>query len=1078
MPSPASILVVDDEPRWLETLGHVLTSAGYDVRPASGGEAALDSVATRLPDVILLDIRMPGVGGFDVLRELKEKEETRGIPVLLLSAFAEVEERIEGLRLGASDSIAKPCHAGELLARVRMQVEMSALRALHESQTDALKNINGELGREVARRQQAEAALQSRLLSLTQPVDSPEEIRLPDLINIDDLQQLQDQFSNATGVASIITQPDGTPITEPSNFCRLCSEVIRKTDTGVHNCQHSDAALGAPCPSGPIIQPCLSGGLMDAGASITVGGRHIANWLIGQVRNDSLDEGQILHYSDEIGADREEFRQALAEVPVMSKARFEQTAQALFTFAREISSRAYQNLQQARFIAERQEAEARISRLNQLYVALSQCNQSIVHSKSTDELLPKICRDVVKFGGLKMAWIGLVDEATGAVRPAASYGEGTDYLEGVKATTDARDAKGRGPTGTSIRENRPVWCQDFQNDPMTAPWHEPGARYGWMSAASLPVHLGGQAIGAFVMYGDKPNAFDEEVRHLLVEMVNEIDFALESFAREEDRRRGEEALRESEERFRLMLQHMSSVSVQGYYMDGTTHYWNDASEALYGYSAEEAIGKNLLDLIIPPEMRDGVSEAIKMMGETLVPVPASELTLRRKDGSRVTVYSSHAVIWRHGHDPELFCIDVDLTDRKLAEESLKELNSYLESATVRAEELAVKAESAARAKSEFLALMSHELRTPLNGVLGFAELLSATRLDEEQQEYAKTILDSGNHLLDVVNDILDFSSIEKGRMQIESAPIIIAALVETTCRPIRKAAADKGLEFRCVMAGDGPAEITGDGRRIRQILINLLGNAVKFTQQGSVVLVVSPASVDGCPALDFSVEDTGPGITQETLGRLFKPFTQADTTVSRQFEGTGLGLAISRRLAEAMGGTLGVESTPGLGSKFTFRLPLDHPPHPLPVEEISEPPPATDSGGLPRVSGKPTPPEVRLILVVEDDAANRMLAGKMLEHLGCRVEFATNGEEAVDAFLPEKYSAILMDMQMPVMDGMEATRKIRELESGERTPIIALTANVMPGDRELCLEGGMDEFLSKPFKLGDLERMLARFLPS
>jgi PAS domain S-box-containing protein len=266
-----------------------------------------------------------------------------------------------------------------------------------------------------------------------------------------------------------------------------------------------------------------------------------------------------------------------------------------------------------------QEAGARISRLNQLYLALSQCNQSIVHSNSADELLPKICRDVVEFGGLQMAWIGLVDEATGAVRPAASYGEGTDYLEGVKVSTDGREAKGRGPTGTSIRENRPVWCQDFQNDPMTAPWHEPGARYGWRSAASLPLHLGGATIGAFVIYSDRPGAFEEDVRHLLLEMVNEMDFALESFAREEERRRGEEALRESEERFRLMLQHMSSVSVQGYYMDGTTHYWNDASEMLYGYTADEAIGNNLLDLIIPPEMRDGVREAVQTMGETLVP---------------------------------------------------------------------------------------------------------------------------------------------------------------------------------------------------------------------------------------------------------------------------------------------------------------------------------------------------------------------------------------------------------------------------------------------------------------------------
>jgi len=1702
------ILVVDDEPRWLDPLRHVLTSAGYDVRAVNGGEPALASVTDGLPELILLDIRMPGMDGFEVLRRFKAREDTRDIPILLISGFAEVDERIEGLKLGAVDSVTKPFHAGELLARVRMQLELSRLRVQHKGQTAALKSVNEQLESEVARRQRVEEALQTRLVALTQPLDSLEQIRFSDLIDLEDLQQLQDQFSNATGVASVITQPDGTPITRPSNFCRLCSEIIRKTETGRRNCYQSDAVLGVPCPSGPTIQPCLSGGLWDAGASITVGGKHIANWLIGQVRNEAQDEEQILRYADEIGADREEFRLALAEVPVMSRARFEQTAQALFTFAREISSRAYQNVQQARFITERRQAEdelrksearlnfaletltagawdldlvdhtahrtplhdrifgyetllpawtyemflehvlpedrpnvdrcfreateahsdwgfecrirradgdvrwiwatgshernaegkpvrmsgivqditdrraveealrenesslattlqsigdgviatdaggritrmnpvaerltgwpfaeaegrpmlevfrivnaatrqsvedpvgqvmargvtvglanhtlllardgkeyqiadsaapirdpygeilgvvlvfsdvteryearealrrreedyrmlfegmlegfalheiicddsgqpvdyrflsinpafekmtgicaadaigktvrelmpeiepvwierygrvamtgepihfeehstslgkdfhvtayrpqpgrfavvfnditerkdaaqklslresflsaiienqpgllwlkdaagrflmvnkafaeacghegpeevfgltdtdiwpkdladkyrdddeqlmrrgeplmveeevliggervwhetfktpvrddegcvigttgysrdvtdrktaeVRIARLAQLYAALSQCNQAIVHSSSMEELFPKICREVVEFGGLRMAWIGLADEGTGAVCPVASYGEGMDYLKGVKASTDEREARGRGPTGTAIRENRPVWCQDFQNDPMTAPWHELGARFGWMAAAALPLHREGKTAGALVIYSDKTHVFDEEVRRLLEEMADDISFAMDSFSSEAERRRAEqalveseetmryivkhdpnalaifdnglryiavsdrflqdynvreediigrhhyevfpeipqewrdvhqrclagaierndddsfirpdgsttynrwecrpwyrkggdiggiimytevtterkmqeEALRESEERFRLMLQHISTVSVQGYYLDGTTHYWNDASEVLYGYTAEEAIGRNLLDLIIPPEMKDGVREAIQWMGETLQPIPASELSLLRKDGSRVTVFSSHAVVKRHGCQPEFFCIDIDLTDRKLAEEALKELNSYLEEQKARAEDLAVEAQAAARAKSEFLALMSHELRTPLNGVLGFAELLSRTRLDEEQQEYTTTIIDSGNHLLDLVNDILDFSSIEKGRMQIESAPILVASLVESSCRPIRKAAADKGLEFSCVTAADVPEQITGDIRRMRQILINLLGNAIKFTARGSVVLEVAPATTEDGPALDFSVEDTGPGIAPETIGYLFKPFTQADSTVSRQFEGTGLGLAISLRLAEAMGGTLGVVSTPGKGSRFTFRFPLrDGAASATSTGNGDHSSWRDKSGGSVPVARSGNP-----VLVVEDDSSSRILAGKILEHLGCRAEFAANGQEAAEAFAPEKFSAILMDMQMPVMDGLEATRRIRERESGARVPIIALTANVMPGDRERCLAAGMDEVLTKPFKMAELSDVLARFL--
>jgi len=403
--------------------------------------------------------------------------------------------------------------------------------------------------------------------------------------------------------------------------------------------------------------------------------------------------------------------------------------------------------------------------------------------------------------------------------------------------------------------------------------------------------------------------------------------------------------------------------------------------------------------------------------------------------------------------------------RKQAEEDLRKMNRHLEDAKVRAEDLALKAEASARAKNEFLAVMSHELRTPLNGVLGFAELLSFSELDDEQKDSVQMIANSGNHLLAVVNDILDFSSIEKGALAIQAAPLTIAELVKSAGRTVQKSTAGKGLAFRCEVAADVPEQILGDEHRIRQILINLLGNAVKFTTGGSVVLRVATSSAP--PALAFSVEDTGIGIPPQTLALLFKPFSQADSSRSRAFEGTGLGLAISQRLAEAMDGSITVVSTPGRGSTFTFQFPL------------SLPPSKSGSGILPLCQdepggGTPLPLSHALVLVVEDDESNSKLIGKMLQSLGCRAEFAAHGAEAVQAFAPGKFSAILMDMAMPVMDGLEATAKIRELESGPRVPIIALTANVMPGDRERCLEAGMDDFLSKPFKRDELAAKLAR----
>ena len=479
---------------------------------------------------------------------------------------------------------------------------------------------------------------------------------------------------------------------------------------------------------------------------------------------------------------------------------------------------------------------------------------------------------------------------------------------------------------------------------------------------------------------------------------------------------------------------------------GRIEYVNPAFEKSTGYTTTEALGQN------PRVLKSGQQDAgfYRRLWETISAgeIWRGQFQNRRKDG---TLYWESAtispVLNALGEIVHFIAIKENITDRKALEANLLEALD--------------RAESANRAKSDFLAVMSHELRTPLNGVLGFAELLSETPLNEEQMDFAQTIKCSGNHLLDVVNDILDFSSIEKGRMVLEPGPVVIADLVESSTLAARKVAADKGLEFRLAVEPGTPAQVTGDGRRIRQVLINLLGNAVKFTMRGSVLLRVAGSASHGRGTLDFSIEDTGPGIPTEMLGYLFKPFTQADSTLRRQFEGTGLGLAISNRLATAMGGSISVVSAPGKGSTFTFHLPL----------EAAAPAFLNDGRGIQpaRPDGGSQLPE-NPVLVVEDDPSNSMLAGKMLVSLGYRAEFASNGNEALAAFSPGKFAAILMDMRMPVMDGLEATRRIRKIEAGAggRVPVIALTANVMPGDCERCLAAGMDDFLSKPFKRADL----------
>ena len=486
---------------------------------------------------------------------------------------------------------------------------------------------------------------------------------------------------------------------------------------------------------------------------------------------------------------------------------------------------------------------------------------------------------------------------------------------------------------------------------------------------------------------------------------------------------------------------------------GIIEYVNPAFEKVSGFTAAEAIGQN------PRVLKSGEQDAtfyLKLWTTiTSGRIWRGEFHNRHKDGSLYWESATISPVFDDKGDILRFiAVKEVITDRKI-------LEAHLHEALIRAE-------AAASAKADFLSVMSHELRTPLNGVLGFTEILADTPLSEAQKMYVNTIRDSGNHLLAVVDDILDFTSIEKGHLKIHAAPFTLDGLVKSFDLAIQKSATDKAIEFRCEVAPGVPDQIVGDERRIRQILFNLLENAVKFTLGGSVILRVSTLLAGGRSILNFSVEDTGIGISPETLARLFHPFTQGDSTIRRQFGGSGLGLAISKRLAEAMDGSISVVSTPGKGSLFTFWLPL---------ESSSQ----GGSGSLPICPDQPgavTPPPSAgdLVLVVEDDPTSSKLMGATLIVLGYQVEFADNGHEALQAFRKGKFSAILMDMQMPVMDGLVATQKIREVEAvlGGHVPIIALTANVMPGDPDRCLAAGMDAYLSKPFKKSELAAMLAQ----
>jgi PAS domain S-box-containing protein len=789
-----------------------------------------------------------------------------------------------------------------------------------------------------------------------------------------------------------------------------------------------------------------------------------------------------------------------------------------------------------------------------------------------------------------------------------------------------------------------------------------------------------------------------------------------------DRKQASGLLEKSEQRFRNLFESTPKISVQGYNRERQVIYWNDASEHLYGYTKAEAIGQQLEDLVIPLEMRQGLIDAIQNWLINGQLIPADELNLIRKDGSRVTVYSSHLMLTNTEGEQELYCLDIDLSEQKQTEENLRQavaINQalidaipdlilrvsrdgfyldaiasdeiefavppaqmlgknildilapeiaqqrlyYIEKAfqtgeiqlheyqillngeihyeearivvsgdneatilirdisdrkkleqeltyshdlrellfnestdalflldsktslifdcnqqaielfeadhknqllnivggklhkhTLTAKEIAwinqevnqkgfcqleleyvtfkghefwgdlllkrinfgerhfslarianitirkhaeiellkakEAAEEATRAKSAFLANMSHEIRTPMNGVLGMVQLLETTELDQEQVNFVKTIKDSGDSLLNIINDILDFSKIESGMLVIEEWEFNLEELISRVCQLLNSQAIAKQISLQYAISPDVPTTVCSDRFRLRQILLNLIGNAIKFTQSGAVTVSITSSSTPSSNKniLKFAIADTGIGIQGNQIDQLFQPFTQADVSINRKYGGTGLGLAISKRLVELLGGTIWVESfgriggNPSLdwssessttystqGSIFHFTIAIS-------TSEI-------EKDKIEKIQISPTAPLAITpqlaekfplqILLVEDNSFNQLIATTVLERLGYQIDLAKNGVEALQAVQTHDYDLILMDIQMPEMDGLMATKLIRQNPENSHLRIVAMTANVLPEDRQACFDAGMDDYISKPIDIQEIIQLVS-----
>lgn len=579
---------------------------------------------------------------------------------------------------------------------------------------------------------------------------------------------------------------------------------------------------------------------------------------------------------------------------------------------------------------------------------------------------------------------------------------------------------------------QPLWVEDskqdyrFSGNPFVV--GEPYIRF----YAGFPIVVNGETVGALCVFDSKPKPYDELLAARLSRLAKIAAAGL-------SKRHESEVLRRS-----LSASADALIDCDD---TGKITGWSAGADRLFGLSAVEAIGQNIT-ILVPPDQRAGHFKDFSMWRESGHPRfdRRTELTACRKDGAEIQIELWMSLVHHNGH-PHIHANIRDITERNAKAAALK--NAMIQ------------AEAASLSKSMFLANMSHELRTPLNGVVAVTDLLRKTEMSDYQNELTSIIQSSSNHLAELVGNILDLARIEAGQIETNLAPVALGEIVNSVARLSAVSAEEKGLSLILDMPASADVAVLADALRIKQVLHNLVSNAVKFTQNGSVSIIVSRHANTS----RFEVADTGIGFDEAQKQTLFDRFQQADASITRDFGGTGLGLAISRELVEQMGGYLDCRSQPSKGSVFWFELPLEQ------VEVYACEPQATAED----------PPSVGRVLVADDNPTNLRVAELLLQTIGAEVVCVADGNQAVEAFENGYFDAILMDMMMPVMDGLAATaaiRRIEELMQLPRTPIIMLTANTLPEHVRACLEAGGDLHLPKPISAASLFNALSGPMPT
>ncbi len=859
------ILAVDDSTANLQLVMNLLSEQGYTVYPASDGELALEFVRSTLPDLILLDIKMPGMDGYEVCRRLKADERVASIPVIFLSALEDEHNKVRGLQAGGVDYITKPFEPEELLARVGIHLRLRELTEGLEqevnAQTEELTIANRRLQKEIAERKQAEEALRESQQRLDNIVaNSPGAI----------YRCANDEHWTMEFISMGITLISGYPAEDfLNNRGRSYASIIHPDDR-----QHVVDAVKAGVARKEHFE--MEYRLVAADDT--------THWVHEQGRGVFSPEGRLLCLDGVI---------------------FDITAQ--------------------------REAEETLKLNTERMEALLQLNQ--MTSATQEEMFSFAFEAAVRLTRSKLGYLGLMNEDDTILNMQLWSREAMAECK-VPNTPRIFALENSGLWGEAVRQRRPIITNEYA---APNPWKKgiPEGHVKLLRHMNLPVIVGGKIV-LVVGVGNKEEDYNESD-------VQQLSLLMEGMWGMIERMRAEKELR---------------------------HYHNQLEETVQQRTEELKLSRDA-------------------------------------------------------------------------------------------------AEAANRAKSMFLANMSHELRTPLNAILGFSAMLRRDRqATGEQREKLDIINRSGEHLLRLIDDVLEIAKIEAGRLQLEITAFDLGAMVRDVTDLMRLRAEEKGLQLQVDQSSAFPRYIMGDEARLRQILVNLAGNAVKFTRAGSITIRLR-LKQNARPHLVIVVEDTGPGISAEDQKRLFKPFVQLGEAGEQK--GTGLGLTISRQFAELMGGTIGVTSELGKGSVFCIELPVELADE-AGISTLQRPAVADEVAGL--APGTPT----YRILIAEDQLENQLLLSQLMSRIGLEVKVAANGEECVKLFEDWHPHLVWMDRRMPVMDGIEATRRIRALPEGRSVRIVAVTASVFTDQQRQMLEAGMDDYVRKPYRIHEIYDCLAEQL--